>query len=185
MAPKRVENKRAFVPRVYQRNVAIEESVVGPRIADINRRQGIVHPVSSLVEEKEMARGELHQYERLGKQISQHRLREQMEARAREHDHIIRNALNAADFQRIQLLNGAFCRRFMPPTNAIGSRSNHAAHLRMMETRRLLDVHDAWEATKDEERRMRARKLFRPLEITAIPEIPYHRAYRKPTLYDL
>lgn len=73
----------------------------------------------------------------------------------------------------------------MPPMEQLNTHSNHAAHLKMMETRRLLDVHDAWEATKDEERRMRARKLFRPLEVAAIPEMPYHRAYRKPTPYDL
>lgn len=54
----------------------------------------------------------------------------------------------------------------------------------MMEGRRLQDVHDAWEAVKDDERRMRARKLFRPLEVAAIPEMPYHRAYRNPSKFD-
>ena len=44
--------KRPFVPRVYQRNVDIEDSLVQPRIADIIRRQGVVYPVSSLVEER-------------------------------------------------------------------------------------------------------------------------------------
>lgn len=140
-----------------------------------------------------------------------------MEARAQEHDRIVRNALNAADFQRfsvdscyslssmasrmtccfasssqpfvcslnrIQVVDGPFCRRFMPPMEMVHSQSNHANHLKMMESRQLRNVHDAWEAVKDDERRMRARKLFRPLEVAAIPEIPYHRAYRRPTLYD-
>lgn len=51
--------KRAFVPRVYQRNVDIEGSLVQPCIADINRRQGVLHPVSSLVEERVSFSGDL------------------------------------------------------------------------------------------------------------------------------
>lgn len=82
-------------------------------------------------------------------------------------------------------MDGPFCRRFMPPMEPMNSHSNHANHLKMMESRKLREVHDAWEAVKDDERRMRARKLFRPLEVAAIPEIPYHRFYKKPSLYDV
>ncbi|XP_003742591.1 uncharacterized protein LOC100899039 [Galendromus occidentalis] len=174
---------RPFVPRVYQRNVDIEGSLVRPCIADIDRRQGVVHAVSSLVEEKETARSDVREYERLCKQISQHRLRSQMEARAQEHDRIIRSALNASDMQRIHVLDGPFCRLLMP-NESIRGHSKHAVHLKMMESRRLQDVHDAWEATKDDERRARVRKLFRPSEVTAIPEMPYHRAYRNPSKFD-
>ncbi|XP_022693026.1 uncharacterized protein LOC111262766 isoform X2 [Varroa jacobsoni] len=100
MAAKRVRPEGYFIPRIYQPNVDYEERLVSPSIADIERRQGTVYLVSSLVEEREPFRGGIGQYDRLSEQISQRQLRGRMEARAQEHDRVMRSAFDAADFQR-------------------------------------------------------------------------------------
>lgn len=56
--------------------------------------------MSSFRSLQEPFRGGIGQYDRLSEQISQRQLRGRMEARAQEHDRVMRNAFDAADFQR-------------------------------------------------------------------------------------
>lgn len=95
-----------------------------------------------------------------------------------EHDRHVQRIVPRSDTTRYETLDQAFCRRFWP-AEAIQCHSRHEAHGKFMEERRLQNMHDLWELEKDEERRLRTRKLFRP-EVNAIPEVPFHPLYKRP-----
>lgn len=101
-----------------------------------------------------------------------------MRAAQDEHEKTTQRIVPKSDTTRYEALDQAFCRRFWP-AEAIQCRSRHEAHKKFMEERRLQSMHDLWELEKDEERRVRTRKLFRP-EIAAVPEVPLHPLYRRP-----
>lgn len=101
-----------------------------------------------------------------------------MKVAQNEHERMMQRVVPKSDTTRYETMDQGFCRKYWP-AEAIQCHSRHEAHNKFMEQRRLQNMHDLWELQKDEERRLRTRKLFRP-EVTAIPEVPDHPLYRRP-----
>ncbi|OQR71492.1 hypothetical protein BIW11_10962 [Tropilaelaps mercedesae] len=184
-----------FVPRIYHRNYQIGSSLYTDAITDLNVRRGRPVYCSSATssfgysypDRFNVFRDDMRLHDGIYNKTTSRLARDRLKHRGDVHDTLLGwhspNNMPLHSVRGYDPTEVPFHRR-MFPIEPIRLHSQHAAHGRFMENRRLRFMHELWESEHDEERRHRIRSLYN--KSGAPPPIPHHRLFtRPPAVYQL
>ncbi|XP_018496695.1 uncharacterized protein LOC100901653 [Galendromus occidentalis] len=184
-----------FLPRIYHRNYLIGSALYTDAITDLNIRRGRPAYCSSSTssygysypDRFNVFRDDMRLHDDIYSKTSSRLVRDRLRHKSDVHDRLVGwhspNYMPLHSVRGYHLNDVPFSRR-MYPIEPVKLHSQHAAHGKFMENRRLRFMHELWQHERDEEGRHRIRSFYN--KSGAPPQIPHHRLFtRPPAVYQL